>query len=67
MANNKFSEILGRKLLKISKQISFEVLDKLCTYLECPVGDILEHKKHQTFREGESSTTCMIFLYRKLL
>lgn len=27
---------------KRAKQISFETLDKLCKYLECDVGDILE-------------------------
>lgn len=26
-------------------QISFEVLDKLCSYLQCDVGDLLEFKK----------------------
>ena len=26
-------------------QISFEVLDKLCSYVQCDVGDLLEFKK----------------------
>lgn len=66
MVNNKFSGLLGSKLLKITKvaqetgisrttltnlyykrtqQISFEVLDKLCQYLECEVQDIIEYEK----------------------
>jgi putative transcriptional regulator len=64
MVNNRFSAILGEKLLKISKvskdtgisrttltnlyyqrstQISFEVLNKLCTYLGCSVEDIIKY------------------------
>ena len=64
--NNKFSTILGERLLKISKiakdtgisrttltnlyyrrsaQISFDVLDKLCKYPDCSVGDIIEYKE----------------------
>ena len=63
MLNNKFAELLGDRLVKISKisqdtgisrttqtnsyyrratQISFDVLDKLCGYLGCSVGDIIE-------------------------
>lgn len=63
MISNKFSTILGDRLLKISKvseetgisrttltnlyyrrstQISFEVLDKLCNYLNCSINDIIE-------------------------
>ena len=30
-----------------SAQISFDVLDKLCGYLNCSIGDILEYK-HET-------------------
>ena len=66
MINNKFSTMLGERLLKISRiaeetgisrttltnlyyrrstQISFDVLDKLCKYLNCSVGDILEYKE----------------------
>lgn len=65
MINNRFSILLGEKLLKISKiakdtgisrttltnlyyrrsiQISFEVLDKLCKYLNCGISDIIEYK-----------------------
>ena len=64
MINNKFSTILGEKLLKISKiseetgisrttltnlyyrrstQISFDVLNKLCKYLNCGVEDIITY------------------------
>ncbi len=64
MISNKFSGILGERLLKISKisqetgisrttltnlyyrrcsQISFDVLDRLCTYLNCSVSDILDY------------------------
>ena len=28
-----------------AKRIDFEVLDKLCEYFGCSVGDILEYKK----------------------
>ena len=63
MINNKFSALLGERLIKISKisqdtgisrttltniyyrratLISFDVLDKLCEYLGCTVGDIIE-------------------------
>lgn len=66
MIHNKFSGLLGERLMKISKisedtgisrttltnlyyrrctAISFEVLDKLCTYLNCGVEDIVEFKK----------------------
>ena len=65
MISNRFSAILGERLLKISKishdtglsrttltnlyyrrseQISFEVLDKLCRYLACSVGDIISYE-----------------------
>lgn len=65
MIRNKFSVILGEKLLRISKVaqdtgisrttltnlyfrraqgITFEVLDKLCKYLECEVSDLFEYK-----------------------
>jgi len=68
MINNKFSAILGIRLLKISKiaedtgisrttltnlyyrrnhHISFEVLDKLCKYLDCGINDIIEYKKDE--------------------
>ena len=64
MIYNKFSALLGKKLMKISKvaadtgisrttlthlyyrrskQISLDVLDALCDYLGCKVGDIIEH------------------------
>ena len=66
MISNKFSAMLGERLIKISKiadetgisrttltnlyyrrstQISFDVLDKLCKYLQCSIGDILEYKE----------------------
>lgn len=66
MIENKLSEIMGRKRLKISevlegtglarntvadlyhgraKGVQFETLDKLCTYLDVEVGELLEHKK----------------------
>lgn len=62
--NNKFSVILGKKLIKITdvhkntgisrttltnlyyrrgKGIQFDVLDKLCDYLECNIQDIFEY------------------------
>ena len=65
MINNKFSMILGKELLKISKvsadtgisrttltnlyyrrstKISFDVLNKLCEYLDCEVGDIISYE-----------------------
>lgn len=65
MIRNKFSVILGEKLLRISKVaqdtgisrttltnlyfrraqgVTFEVLDKLCNYLECDVNDLFEYK-----------------------
>lgn len=65
MIRNKFSVILGEKLLRISKVaqdtgisrttltnlyfrraqgITFEVMDKLCRYLECEVNDLFEYK-----------------------
>ena len=65
MICNKFSAILGERLLKISKvakdtgisrttlthlyyrrnlHITMEVLDKLCAYLNCNVGDLFEYK-----------------------
>ncbi|MDK0751026.1 helix-turn-helix transcriptional regulator [Clostridium perfringens] len=64
--NNKFSILLGKKLIKISEisretgisrttltniyykkstKISFDVLDKLCNYLECSISDIIEFEK----------------------
>lgn len=66
MIQNKFSRLVGERLLKISKisedtgisrttltnlyyrrcnAISFEVLDKLCTYLNCGIENIIEYKK----------------------
>lgn len=66
MINNKFSMLLGKKLIKISEisretgisrttltslyykkstKISFDVLDKLCDYLECSISDIIEFEK----------------------
>ncbi|MDU7066727.1 MAG: helix-turn-helix transcriptional regulator [Clostridium perfringens] len=66
MINNKFSMLLGKKLIKISEisretgisrttltslyykkstKISFDVLDKLCDYLECSINDIIEFEK----------------------
>lgn len=66
MIENKLSEIMGRKRLKISDVLegtglarntvaemyhgraqgaNFETLDKLCTYLDVGVGELLEHKK----------------------
>lgn len=65
MISNRFSRLLGERLLKISKvaedtgisrttltnlyyrrstAISFEVLDKLCKYLDCQINDIIEYK-----------------------
>ena len=65
MINNKFSTILGERLLKISTvaqatgisrttltnlyyrrsfQISLDTLDKLCAFLDCSVGDIIEYR-----------------------
>lgn len=65
MIRNKFSVILGEKLLRISKVaqdtgisrttltnlyfrraqgITFEVMDKLCKYLQCEVSDLFEYK-----------------------
>lgn len=65
MINNKFSKILGERLIKITsisnatgisritltnlyykrtKQISLDVLDKLCKYLDCTICDIIEYK-----------------------
>ena len=65
MIRNKFSVILGEKLLRISKVaqetgisrttltnlyfrraqgVTFEVLDKLCNYLDCEVSDLFEYK-----------------------
>lgn len=67
MINNKFSRLLGEKLLKISKisqdtgisrttltnlyyrrsiSISFDVLDKLCKYLECDINDIIQYEEN---------------------
>ena len=69
MIVNKFSALLGAKLLKITKVsrdtgisrttltnlyfrrsigISFEVLDKLCGYLDCEVNDLFEYKNDET-------------------
>ncbi|MEX6642421.1 helix-turn-helix transcriptional regulator [Clostridium perfringens] len=66
MINNKFSMLLGKRLVKISEvsretgisrttltslyykkstKISFDVLDKLCSYLECSISDIIEFEK----------------------
>lgn len=66
MISNKFSRILGERLIKISTiakdtgisrttltslyyrrstAISFEVLDKLCTYLDCGIEDIIEYQR----------------------
>jgi len=66
MIENKLSEVMGRKRLKISdviegtglarntvaemyhgrsKATNFETLDKLCTFLDVGVGELLEHKK----------------------
>lgn len=65
MIRNKFSVVLGDKLLRISKVaqdtgisrttltsiyfrraqgITFEVLDKLCTYLDCEISDLFEYQ-----------------------
>ncbi len=65
MISNKFSRILGERLIKVSTiardtgisrttltnlyyrrstAISFEVLDKLCTYLNCGIEDIIEYQ-----------------------
>jgi putative transcriptional regulator len=30
---------------KRSQLVSFDVLEKLCTYLGCNIGDILEHRQ----------------------
>lgn len=64
MISNKFSGLIGEKLIKItkiseetgisrttltslyyrrSKAISFDVLDKLCKYLNCDINDIFEY------------------------
>lgn len=69
MIRNKFSVILGEKLLRISKVaqdtgisrttltnlyfrraqgITFEVMDKLCKYLECDVNDLFEYKPDES-------------------
>ncbi|EGT2192190.1 helix-turn-helix domain-containing protein [Clostridium perfringens] len=66
MINNKFSMLLGKRLVKISEvsretgisrttltslyykkstKISFDVLDKLCSYFECSISDIIEFEK----------------------
>ena len=66
MIENRLSELMGRKRLKISdviegtglvrntvaemyhgraKGANFETLDKLCTFLDVGVGELLEHKK----------------------
>ncbi|SHN88507.1 helix-turn-helix domain-containing protein [Desulfitobacterium chlororespirans] len=66
MIENRLSEIMGRKRLKISevlegtglarntvadlyhgraKGVQFETLDKLCTYLDIEVGELLTHEK----------------------
>ncbi|HHY26881.1 MAG TPA: helix-turn-helix transcriptional regulator [Desulfitobacterium dehalogenans] len=66
MIENRLSEIMGRKRLKISevlegtglarntvadlyhgraKGVQFETLDKLCTYLDVEVGELLVHEK----------------------
>lgn len=65
MIRNKFSVVLGDKLLRISKVaqdtgisrttltsiyfrraqgITFDVLDKLCRYLDCEVSDLFEYQ-----------------------
>ena len=66
MINNKFSMLLGKRLVKISEvsretgisrttltslyykkstKISFDVLDKLGSYFECSISDIIEFEK----------------------
>ncbi len=66
LINNKFSAILWKKHLEISKvsndteiskkvlsnlyhkrnkDISFDILDKLCQYLNCEIEDIIEYQK----------------------
>ena len=66
MIENKLSELMGRKRLKISdviegtglarntvaelyhgraKRFDMDTLDKLCTFLDAEVGELLEHKK----------------------
>ena len=72
MINNKFSMLLGKRLVKISEvsretgisrttltslyykkstKISFDVLDKLCSYFECSISDIIELKNNITGRK----------------
>ena len=75
MISNKFSTMLGERLLKISKisadtgisrttltnlyyrrstQISFDVLDKLCCYLNCNIEDIIEYTKSRSDQQAPS-------------
>ena len=50
MINNKLSEILGRKRIKMSelqrmnktKSISFDTINKLCNALECNTQELFE-------------------------
>lgn len=68
MIENRLSEIMGRKRLKVAdvvtgtglaintvsglyhdrvKRVDLETLDKLCEFLQCDVGDILQHYKEE--------------------
>lgn len=72
MIENRLSELMGRKRLKISdviektglarntvadlyhakaKRVDIETLDKICTALECNVGDILNYTKVDNVNE----------------
>jgi len=41
------SRMYNEKLLRVD----LEILDKLCDYLDCSVGDLLEYQKKETSRE----------------
>ncbi|PKM84572.1 MAG: Cro/Cl family transcriptional regulator [Firmicutes bacterium HGW-Firmicutes-11] len=68
MIVNKFSSLLGDRLIRVSEvsketgisrttitnlyyrkndSISLKNLDKLCSYLSCSVGDLLEYRKEE--------------------
>jgi putative transcriptional regulator len=38
---------VNRLFHETNNRIDFETLEKLCIYLECEVGEILEHKKEK--------------------
>ena len=39
-----------------STKISFDVLDKLCKYLDCSVSDIIEYKPEQGGEENDGAS-----------